>query len=88
MLYMIIEKFKEGQVKEVYSRSKEKGRLLPDGLKYLDSWVSSDLTRCFQLMQTEDPELIDDWISNWNDLVDFEVIPVLTSAEAAKRVLD
>ncbi len=64
------------------------GRMLPDGLRYIDSWVVDDgnLDRCFQLMETDDPALFDEWLSNWRDLGDFEIYPVLTSADAASRV--
>jgi hypothetical protein len=85
MLYMIIEHFK-GDPAPVYQRFREKGRLAPDALHYIGSWVTSDLQRCFQLMECEDPALLDQWMSQWNDLVDFEVIPVMTSSEAAAIV--
>jgi Domain of unknown function (DUF3303) len=81
MLYMIIEHFK-GDPAPVYRRFRDKGRLAPEGLRYVNSWVTSDLRRCFQLMECEDPAFLDQWMSQWNDLVDFEVIPVMTSPEA------
>lgn len=87
MLFMIIERFKSGDPKPVYSRFQSEGRLAPAGLRYCSSWVSGDLTTCYQLMETESRELIDEWISNWSDLVDFEVVPVITSAEATAKVL-
>jgi hypothetical protein len=80
MFYMVIERFKDSQA--VYRRFEERGRLLPDGLKYVSSWVHKNGNLCFQLMETEDFELFDEWISNWKDLVEFEVIPVVSSAEA------
>ncbi len=61
--------------------------MLPDGLVYLDSWVDERLHRCFQLMETDDPQLLEDWMARWSDLAEFEVVPVITSAEAADRVL-
>ena len=85
MLYMIIEKFKNGDATPVYSRFWKEGRLAPEGLEYIDSWVSEDLTKCFQLMRTDERDLMDQWIANWSDLVEFEVIPVLTSAEATDK---
>jgi hypothetical protein len=88
MLFMIIERFKAGDPKPVYSRFHSEGRLAPAGLTYRSSWVSEDLTRCYQLMETERKELIDEWISNWSDLVDFEVVPVITSAEASTKVFE
>lgn len=83
MLYMVIEYYRDG-ADAVYERALENGRMLPDGLEYIDSWVEADRRdRCFQLMRTEDRSLFDVWIAQWNDLVDFEVIAVVTSAEAA-----
>ncbi len=87
MRYMVIETFVHGPG-PVYARAAERGRLLPDGLFYVDSWVDERLDRCFQLMETDDPTLFDTWIAAWGDLVTFEVVPVLTSAEAAARTLD
>jgi Protein of unknown function (DUF3303) len=84
VLYMVVEKFKRGAA-PVYERAAERGRLLPAGLTYLDSWVDQRLDRCFQLMETDDPGLFDDWIERWSDLADFEVVPVITSADAAAR---
>ena len=82
MLYMVIERFKDAGAVEVYRRAKEHGRMLPDGLEYVSSWVDLDFTVCFQLMETDDGTLFEQWTSKWNDLVDFEIIPVRTSAEA------
>ncbi len=86
MLYMVLERFKPGAAPSVYRRARERGRQLPPGLEYVDSWVDHDFARCFQLMRTDDPALFDRWIAAWNDLVDFEVIPVQTSAEAAQAI--
>ena len=82
MLYMIIERFKEGAVPDIYRRFREKGRMVPDGLEYISSWIDLDFKICYQLMHTEDFALFDQWIANWNDLMDFEIVPVRTSAEA------
>jgi len=84
---MIIEKFHEGKVKALYQRFDEKGRMVPDGVKYIDSWINEDVTICYQLMESRTKELLNNWIERWKDLADFEVIPVISSAEAKKKVL-
>ena len=86
MRYMVIEEFVEG-ARPVYERAAGKGRMLPSGLEYVESWVDEQLERCFQLMETDDPALIDRWIGEWDDLVRFEVVPLLSSDEAAQRAL-
>lgn len=86
MRYMIVEHFRHGDARPVYARFRARGRLAPDGLQYLDSWVSDDLTRCYQLMACENRALLEEWIAAWRDLVDFEVYPVISSAEASARV--
>ena len=83
--YMIVEHFRGGDPAPVYRRFRERGRLAPEGLRYVSSWVTADLARCYQVMECEDRALLDAWIAAWLDLVDFEVIPVLTSAEAAEK---
>ena len=86
MRYMVIETFKHGPG-PVYARAAERGRLLPTGLEYLESWVDErSLDRCFQLMEAESADLLDRWTVEWSDLVDFEVVPVIGSEEAAARV--
>jgi uncharacterized protein DUF3303 len=85
-LYMVVEHFKNKDAVPVYQRFRDCGRMAPQGLAYLSSWVDQKLERCYQLMETEDPALIDQWIANWSDLVDFEVHPVLTSQEAAEKI--
>ena len=85
MLYMVLEDFK-GDAGAVYRRFRERGRLAPVGLRYVDSWVSEDLQRCYQVMECDDPALLREWMERWQDLVDFEVVPVLPSAEAAARI--
>jgi hypothetical protein len=87
VLYVVVEKFRHG-AKPVYERASTQGRMLLAGLTYLDSWIDSNLTRCFQLMETEDPELLCEWISSWNDLVEFEIVSVITSSEAAQKVAE
>ena len=83
MRYMVIETFAHGP-EPVYARAAEQGRMLPEGLEYVDSWVSDDLRRCWQLMETDDRALLEEWIMHWEDLVEFEVVPVLDSDEAAR----
>jgi hypothetical protein len=85
-LYMVIERFKNGDPLPVYRRFHEEGRLMPDGLTYVSSWVEPTLDRCYQVMDTADPALLEQWMANWGDLVDFEVREVITSADAAARV--
>ncbi|MFO0961323.1 MAG: DUF3303 family protein [Phycisphaerales bacterium] len=85
MLYMVIERFRGGDPAPVYARFRERGRLAPEGLEYVNSWITQDMTTCYQVMQTQRRELLDQWIAAWSDLVDFEVLPVITSAEAAAR---
>jgi hypothetical protein len=85
-LYMVIEHFKGGDAVAVYRRFRDRGRLAPDGLSYVSSWVDARFERCYQLMETGDPQLLDDWIAQWSDIIDFEVHPVITSAEAAERI--
>jgi hypothetical protein len=85
-LYMVIETFKNGDAEPVYRRFREQGRLAPAGLSYVSSWVHDTLDRCYQLMETDDPSLLDQWMLHWSDLVDFEVHPVMTSSDAARRV--
>lgn len=86
MLYMVVEHFKSQDALPVYRRFREQGRLAPEGLTYISSWVDPKFLRCFQLMETDDRNLIDQWITNWNDLVDFEVFPVITSQEATAKL--
>jgi Domain of unknown function (DUF3303) len=84
MLYMVIEHFKEGAAPEIYRRFRERGRIMPDGLEYVSSWINLDFKICYQLMRTEDFALFDKWIDNWRDLMQFEIVPVRTSAEAVE----
>jgi hypothetical protein len=86
MLYMIIEHYKNGDPLPVYRRFHERGRLAPEGLRYVSSWVTTELATCYQVMECDNRRLLDAWIGNWSDLVDFDVIPVVTSAEAAASV--
>jgi hypothetical protein len=83
MLFMVIEHFRPGLAPDVYRRFAERGRLAPEGLRYVSSWVDLEFKRCFQVMEADDENLIGQWTRNWDDLVEFEVIRVQTSAEAA-----
>ena len=85
-LYLVIENFRNGDAVPVYRRFRERGRLAPEGLTYVSSWVTDQMDRCYQLMETEDPKLLDQWMANWDDLVDFEVHPVISSNEAAEKI--
>lgn len=86
MLYMIIEHFKNGDAKPVYRRFRDKGRIAPEGLTYISSWIDEEMSHCYQVMETDNRKQIDEWISNWNDIVDFEVFPVMTSKEASEKI--
>jgi hypothetical protein len=86
VLFMVLEHFRHPDAKPVYDRFRQRGRLAPEGLTYVASWVTSDLARCYQVMECDDRSLLDQWIAAWQDIVDFEVFPVITSAEAAARV--
>ena len=78
---MVIEHFRNRNPAPVYKRFAEHGRMMPEGLKYVNSWIEVGFNRCFQVMECDDPALLQEWIKNWHDLVDFEVVPVVTSAE-------
>ena len=86
MLFMVVEQFKDGKAKEVYRRYLEKGRMLPEGLRYIDSWVEINYERCFQLMECDDAAQFQQWVSEWEDLAEFEIIPVVGSKEAAEAM--
>ena len=81
---MIVETFKDSAA--VYRRFRERGRLAPSGLTYVSSWITADVTKCYQVMECDNPRLLDEWMATWRDLIDFEVVSVITSAEAAERV--
>ncbi len=85
MLYMIIEHFKEGPI-PVYRRFRDRGRMAPDGLQYVGSWVTSDMRACYQVMETAEPALLHQWMDQWKDLVEFEIMPVMTSSDAAALI--
>ena len=87
MRFMVIERFRgPDSVSAVYERFRESGRMMPDGLTYIDSWIESSFERCFLLAECDDPRLIQEWVLSWNDLMEFEVVPVVGSKETAELV--
>jgi hypothetical protein len=83
MLFMVIEKFRDQNVKAVYRHFRDKGRLMPEGLAFVNSWVTADVGRCFQLMECDDITLLQRWVAEWSHLVEFEIVPVVTGKETA-----
>ncbi|HEX8087289.1 MAG TPA: DUF3303 family protein [Blastocatellia bacterium] len=81
MLFMVIERFRDRDAKAIYGRLQEKGRMLPDGLRYIESWVEANFDRCFQIMECDDARLFQQWVAQWGDLVEFEIVPVVSSKE-------
>lgn len=86
MQFIVVEHFRDRDPVPVYRRFRDRGRLAPDGLTYIGSWVTSDLAQCYQVMECADRQLLDDWMAQWRDLVDFEVVPVLSSSEAQAQL--
>lgn len=87
MLFMVIERFKNHDAATaVYRRFRELGRMMPEGLNYIDSWTDANFNRCFQLMECDDPRLFAEWTAHWEDLVDFEIVPIISSREAAAAI--
>jgi len=84
MLYMVVEHFKDAPA--IYQRLREKGRMMPEGLEYVSSWIDVDLKTCWQLMRTDDESLLQAWADNWKDLMDLEIVPVRTSAEVREMI--
>jgi len=83
MLFMVIETFRNQDAKSVYRRFRDKGRMMPDGLNFVSSYVSADLGRCFQLMETGDIALLQRWVAEWSDLAEFEIVPVVAGKDTA-----
>jgi len=86
VLYMIIERFKNRDPVPVYRKFRDKGRMAPEGLTYVSSWIMEDMDRCYQVMECDDRRILDEWMTRWSDVTDFEVIPVVTSAQAVERI--
>ena len=86
MLFMVIEHFRPGQAPEVYRRLRDRGRMAPDGLRYVSSWVDLNFERCFQVMEADSEAHFREWTASWVDLIDFEIVPVRTSVEAAAAI--
>lgn len=86
--YIIVERFHKGKVSTLYQRFDERGRMLPTGVNYINSWINETVTVCYQLMEAETPELLQSWIDKWKDLADFEVVPVISSDEAKRKVTE
>ncbi len=86
MLFMVIERFKDRDARAVYRRFRDQGRMMPEGLTYVGSWIEANFDRCFQLMECEDPRLLREWAQCWEDLVGFEFVPVVTSDAAAESI--
>lgn len=85
---MVIERFKPGQVRAIYERLATSGRHMPAGLTYVGSWITDDLTTCYQVMECADPVLLDEWMAAWADLMDFDVVPVISSDQARERAME
>jgi hypothetical protein len=86
MLFMVIERFKNRDALAVYRRFRDRGRLMPDGLKYVASWIEANFDRCFQLMECDDPRMFQEWVIRWQDLIDFEIVPVVSSKDTMETI--
>jgi hypothetical protein len=87
MRYMVVERFKAGRAPDIYRRLVEKGRMMPESLHYVDSFISEDFSMCWQVMETDDFASFEQWMQHWRDVMDFQIVPVLSSADARKRAL-
>lgn len=86
MLFMVIERFRNQDAKAVYRRFQEKGRMSPEGLTYVGSWIEANFDRCFQLMECDDVRLLQEWVTSWSDLADFEIVPVVPSKDTSEVI--
>ena len=86
MLFMVIERSKDRDPAPIYARLRQRGRSIPDGLRYVDSWVEPNFDRCFQLMECDDARLLQQWVAFWSDLVEFEIVPVVPSADTRATI--
>lgn len=84
--YLVIEKYQSGKTEAIYQRFAAKGRMLPQGVQYIDSWVEENLQKCYQIMESDHLESLQEWVDKWNDLVDFEIIPVLSTKEVQQKI--
>jgi len=87
MQFMVIERFRDRDAKAVYRRFRDSGRMMPEGLRYVGSWIETNFDRCFQIMECDDARLLQQWIVNWSDLADFEVVPVVSSEQTRETIL-
>ena len=88
MLFMVVEKFRNQDAKTIYRRLRDKGRSMPDGLKFVSSYVSADVARCFQLMECDDVTLLQRWVAEWSDLMECEIVPVVAGKDTAAALAD
>lgn len=88
MLFIVVERFRNQDAKSIYRRLSEKGRMMPEGLTFVNSWVAADLSRCFQLMECSDVSLFQRWVAGWSDLMEFEIVPVVQGKETAAALAD
>ena len=88
MLFMVIEQLRNQDAKSIYRRLRDRGRQMPEGLAFVNSWVAADLSRCFQLMECNDVTLFQRWVAEWSELMDFEIVPVVTGKETAAALAD
>lgn len=86
MMFMVIEHFDQARVKEIYQRFDERGRMMPEGLRYIDSWIQADLARCFQIMECDDVTLLQEWVLEWSDLARFEIVPLAPSKATSAAI--
>jgi hypothetical protein len=86
MLFMVIERFKDRDALAIYRRARDQGRMAPDGLKYVGSWIEAGFDRCFQLMECDDARLLQQWVLRWRDLIEFEIVPVVPSKETSEAI--
>jgi hypothetical protein len=86
MLFMVIERFKNRDARAVYRRLRDNGRGMPEGLRYVSSWIEANLDRCFQVMECDDVRLFQQWVTHWSDLIEFEIVPVAPSSEVREAI--
>lgn len=86
MLFMVVERFKDRDAKAIYRRFRDDGRGAPDGLKYVGSWIEANFDRCFQVMECDDASLLQQWVLHWSDLIEFEIVPVVASADTREMI--